>query len=44
MTNSNFAQSLRAAWQSLMLSLCVLNRIQFNAPWETRRSTCSDGA
>jgi len=39
-SNSAFAQSLRRAWQSLMLSLCVLNRIQFSAPWDARRRGC----
>lgn len=40
MTHTNFGQSLRAAWRSLLQSLCVLNRIQFSAPWEPRRRGC----
>ena len=40
MTHSNFTQSLRHAWQTLLRSMCVLNRIQFNAPWDARRRGC----
>jgi hypothetical protein len=27
-------------WRDLSLSLCVLNRIQFSAPWRRDRSGC----
>jgi len=40
MTNPNFTQSARSAWQTLLLSLCVLNRIQYSAPWDARRRSC----
>jgi hypothetical protein len=38
--NPTFAQSVRHAWQTLLRSICVLNRIQFSAPWEARRRGC----
>ncbi len=27
-------------WRELSFSLCVLNRIQFSAPWNPRRTGC----
>ena len=33
-------RSLANLWHSILVSLCVLNRIQFSAPWDPHRSPC----
>lgn len=32
--------TLQRAWDQILLPLCKLNRIQFEAPWSPRRDAC----
>lgn len=37
---TNNASSLARLWREISFSLCVLNRIQFSAPWRRRAKGC----
>jgi hypothetical protein len=37
---TTFASLMRHAWDSVLLPLCKLNRIQFDAPWAARPDAC----
>jgi len=39
-TFSSLIGALHHAWDSVLLPLCTLNRIQFAAPWAPRRRGC----
>jgi hypothetical protein len=36
----NFIATLHAFSETLLFSLCKLNEIQFNAPWNSGRGRC----
>lgn len=37
---ATLASLIRHAWESVLLPLCKLNRIQFEAPWNARPDVC----
>jgi hypothetical protein len=39
-SHESIAGALHRIWDSVLLPLCKLNRIQFAAPWQTRRPPC----
>jgi hypothetical protein len=41
MTLATIIGGLKRARQALLLALCKLNEIQFEAPWAPRRNGCS---
>ena len=41
MTPTTIIGALKRAWQAVLLALCKLNQIQFDAPWAPRRNGCS---
>jgi len=39
-TLASLTATLQRAWDQILLPLCKLNRIQFDAPWSPRRGQC----
>lgn len=39
-TLASLTGALHSAWEQILLPLCKLNRIQFEAPWNPRRRAC----
>jgi len=37
---ASLAGALQRAWDQVLLPLCKLNRIQFEAPWSPRSGVC----
>lgn len=39
-TIASLTGALQRAWDQVLLPLCTLNRIQFEAPWRSRSVVC----